>query len=235
MLNVWKNVERYARDGFTALIHGTWNHEETQATSSRAMLHPGGQFLVVGDMAEAQIAADYLEQGCDAAAFRARFANASSPGFDPDVHLTRLGCANQTTMLAGESLAIAELMRQALARRFGADGAAERFLAFDTMCSATQERQDALCALLDQHRLDVLLVIGGYNSSNTSHLLEIGLGRSVPTYHVEDASRIDGVRAIRHQPLHAKTETTAGAWLIDGPRSRARLIRSCYRPGPVNS
>ena len=219
VLNVWKNVERYARDGFTALIHGTWNHEETQATSSRAMLHPGGQFLVVGDMAEAQIAADYLEQGCDAAAFRARFANASSPGFDPDVHLTRLGCANQTTMLAGESLAIAELMRQALTRRSGADGAAERFLAFDTMCSATQERQDALCALLDQHRLDVLLVIGGYNSSNTSHLLEIGLGRSVPTYHVEDASRIDGVRAIRHQPLHAKTETTAGAWLIDGPRT----------------
>jgi 4-hydroxy-3-methylbut-2-enyl diphosphate reductase len=219
VLNVWKNVERYAKSGFTALIHGTWNHEETRATSSRALLHPSGRFLIVRDMDEARIAAEYVESGGDPAAFRARFAHALSPAFDPDLHLARIGCANQTTMLAGESLAIAERVRGAFVRRYGADEAAARFLAFDTICSATQERQDALFAMLDAHRLDALLVIGGYNSSNTSHLLEIGLKRGVATFHIEDASRIAGAEAIRHQPLHAKSETTSADWLADGPRS----------------
>ena len=218
VLNVWKNVERYAKDGFTSLIHGAWQHEETRATSSRALLHTGGRFLVVRDMDEASIAAHYVERGGDAGAFRARFAEAISPGFDPDLHLGRIGCANQTTMLAGESLAIAERMRQAFVRRFGEEEGRTRFRAFDTICSATQERQDALQALLDAHRLDVLLVIGGYNSSNTAHLLEIGIGRSVPTFHIRDAGSIVGAAAIRHQPLHAKEEATTDGWLADGPR-----------------
>jgi 4-hydroxy-3-methylbut-2-enyl diphosphate reductase len=217
VLNVWKNVERYAKEGFTALIHGKWNHEETRATSSRALLHPGGHFLVVANMDEARVAADYVERGGDAAAFRARFGNAMSPGFDPDLHLTRLGCANQTTMLSGESLAIAERMRQALVARFGADAAATRFRAFDTICSATQERQDALYTMLDRHRLDVLLVIGGYNSSNTTHLLEIGIEKGVPTFHIQDASGISGAQMIRHQPLDQTAETTSHGWLKEGP------------------
>ena len=217
VLNVWKNVERYAREGFTALIHGRFDHEETRATSSRALLHPGGQFLVVANMQEALLAADHVEHGGDADAFRGRFAHAISPGFDPDVHLMRLGCANQTTMLSGESLAIAERMRQALVHRFGPDEAARRFLAFDTICSATQERQDALYALLAERRLDVLLVIGGYNSSNTTHLLEIGLEKGVPTFHVQDASRIDTPERIHHQPLHRTTETASSDWLPKGP------------------
>ena len=217
VLNVWKNVERYAKQGFTALIHGRFDHEETRATSSRALLHPGGHYLVVLNMDEALVAADYVEHGGDAGAFRARFAHAISPGFDPDVHLARLGCANQTTMLSGESLAIAERMRQALVARFGADDAARRFLAFDTICSATQERQDALQALIAEHRLDVLLVIGGYNSSNTSHLLEIGLERGVPTFHIQDASRIAEAGLIHHQPLHRRAETATSDWLKDGP------------------
>jgi 4-hydroxy-3-methylbut-2-enyl diphosphate reductase len=217
VLNVWKNVERYAKEGFTALIHGRFDHEETRATSSRALLHPGGHFLVVLNMDEAHIAADYVERGGDAEAFRARFARAISPGFDPDLHLTRIGCANQTTMLSGESLAIAERMRQALVARFGADDGARRFRAFDTICSATQERQDALHALVSDHRLDVLLVIGGYNSSNTTHLLEIGLEKGVPTFHIQDASRITGAENIRHQPLHQTAETASFGWLPDGP------------------
>lgn len=219
VLNVWKNVERYAKDGFTSLIHGKWNHEETRATSSRALLHPEGHFLVVADMAEARVAADYAERGGDAAAFLAAFVHAVSPGFDPDRHLARIGCANQTTMLSGESLAIAERMRQALVARFGEADASARFRAFDTICSATQERQDALYAMLDEHRLDVLLVIGGYNSSNTTHLLEIGAGKGVPTFHIQDASRIGGARAIRHQPLHRTAEITSSDWLQDGPRT----------------
>ena len=217
VLNVWKNVERYSKEGFTALIHGKWDHEETRATSSRALLHPGGHYLVVLNMDEARCVADYIEHGGDAAAFCQRFARAISPGFDPDVHLHRLGCANQTTMLSGESLAIAEYLRQALVARFGSDAPATRFRAFDTICSATQERQDALYAMLAAHRLDVLLVIGGYNSSNTTHLLEIGLAKGVPTFHIQDASGIAGAQLIRHQPLHQKTETSSDDWLANGP------------------
>ena len=216
VLNVWKNVERYAKDGFTALIHGTWDHEETRATASRALLNPGGHYLVVLNMDEARRVAEHIEHGGDADAFRERFANAISPGFDPDVHLDKLGCANQTTMLSGESLAIAERLRQALVARFGPEAAAMRFRAFDTICSATQERQDALYAMLAQHRLDVLLVIGGYNSSNTTHLLEIGLAQGVPTFHIQDASGISSAALIRHQPLHQKAETTSRGWLPDG-------------------
>ena len=217
VLNVWKNVERYAREGFTALIHGRWDHEETRATSSRALLHPDGHHVVVLNMDEARIVADYIERGGDAAAFRLRFAPALSPGFDPDVHLEKLGCANQTTMLSGESLAIAERMRLALVARFGAEEAGKRFRAFDTICSATQERQDALHAMLAAHRLDLLLVIGGYNSSNTTHLLEIGLAQGVSTFHIEDASAIADASLIRHQPLHEKKESTTRDWLPAGP------------------
>ena len=217
VLNVWKNVERYAKDGFTALIHGTWNHEETRATSSRALLHEGGRYLIVRDMVETEIAAAYVERGGDPAAFLARFADKVSPGFDPDLHLQRLGCANQTTMLAGESLAIAERMRLALVRRFGPDEGAARFRAFDTICSATQERQDALHALLEATPPGLLLVIGGYNSSNTTHLLEIGLARGVPTYHIQDAARLVDGGTLRHQPLHAGREVEAAGWLPAGP------------------
>jgi len=217
VLNVWKNVERYAKEGFTALIHGKWDHEETRATSSRALLHPEGRYLIVLNMDEARIVAEHIEHGGDAEAFRERFARAISPGFDPDVDLHRLGCANQTTMLSGESLAIAERLRVALVARFGAEAAETRFRAFDTICSATQERQDALYAMLAAHRLDVLLVIGGYNSSNTTHLLEIGLAQGVPTFHIQDASGIAGARLIHHQPLHQKTESSSHDWLPDGP------------------
>jgi len=219
VLNVWKNVERYAKDGFTALIHGTWSHEETRATSSRALLHEGGSYLIVRDMDETEAAAAYVEQGGDPAAFLARFANKVSPGFDPEVHLQRLGCANQTTMLAGESLAIAERMRVALVRRWGPEEGAARFRAFDTICSATQERQDALHALLEATPPDLLLVIGGYNSSNTTHLLEIGLAQGVPTYHIQDAGRIVDGATLRHQPLHAGHEVEAAGWLAAGALS----------------
>jgi 4-hydroxy-3-methylbut-2-enyl diphosphate reductase len=213
VLNVWKNVERYAKDGFTSLIHGKWDHEETRATSSRALLHPGGQYLVVRDMGEAEAVAGFIEHGGDPEGLRARFGPAASPAFDPAVHLERIGCANQTTMLASESLAIAEALRQAFVRRHGADEAARRFRTFDTICSATQERQDALHSLLREHRVDLLLVIGGYNSSNTTHLLEIGLERGVPTFHAQDADRLVSDALLRHQPLHAAAESEAGSWL----------------------
>jgi 4-hydroxy-3-methylbut-2-enyl diphosphate reductase len=216
VLNVWKNVERFARAGHTALIHGKYAHEETRATASRACSHPGGHFLIVRDMEEASLACDYIEHGGDRDAFLSHFGAAVSPGFDPDQHLSRIGCANQTTMLSSESLAIAERVRTAIVKRWGEAEAAQRFQAFDTICSATQDRQDALTALLDDGPLDLMLVIGGYNSSNTGHLVEMASER-VPTFHVQHADCLESAEVLRHQPLGGHVETWRRGWLPDGP------------------
>ena len=189
VLNVWKRVESYARDGFTALIHGKYYHEETRATASQVMKYPNGAYLVVREMAEAREVCDYIEGKGNRDAFMAKFGKAASPGFDPDVHLRRIGVANQTTMLAKESLAIADEVGSAIARARGADARGSDFRTFDTICSATQERQDAVVELLKEP-LDAMVVIGGFNSSNTISLAAI-CAETVPTYHVGDAGGID--------------------------------------------
>jgi 4-hydroxy-3-methylbut-2-enyl diphosphate reductase len=189
VLNVWKRVEAYARDGYTALIHGKYYHEETRATASQVMKYPGGQYLIVRHMDEARVVCDYIEGRGDRDAFMAQFGRAASPGFDPDIHLARVGVANQTTMLARESLAIGEEVGLAMARARGEEARAAGFRTFDTICSATQERQDAVLALLEEP-LDAMIVIGGFNSSNTISLAALCAER-VPTYHIEDASGID--------------------------------------------
>ncbi len=216
VLNVWKNVENYARDGFTALIHGKYDHEETRATVSRALKYPHGHYLVVRDLDEARVVSDSIEGKGSREIFFSRFARAVSPGFDPDRHLDRLGCANQTTVLSEESMAIAALIREAMIRRHGAEALPRRFRAFGTICSATQERQDALRALLRGEKLDFMIVIGGYNSSNTNHLVEIASG-VVPTYHIEGASCLESVESIRHQPLESRSEVRTAGWLRAGP------------------
>jgi 4-hydroxy-3-methylbut-2-enyl diphosphate reductase len=189
VLNVWKRVEAYARDGYTALIHGKHYHEETRATASQVLKYPGGAYLVVRDMSEAREVCDYLEGRGDRDAFLAKFARAASPGFDPDVHLRRIGVANQTTMLARESLAIGEEVGRAIERTRGEEARAAEFRTFDTICSATQERQDAVLALLEEP-LTAMIVIGGFNSSNTISLAAL-CDERVPTYHIEDATGID--------------------------------------------
>jgi 4-hydroxy-3-methylbut-2-en-1-yl diphosphate reductase len=211
VLNVWKNVRQYARDGFTAIIHGKVHHEETQATASQAGEHPGGRYLVVLNRAEADLVCDYIRRGGDRAAFLARFGDAASEGFDPDRDLARIGLANQTTMLMSESLEIAEALREAMVDRFGEPSLAGCFRAFDTICSATQDRQDAVVALLDSCPLDLMLVIGGYNSSNTTNLAKICAAR-LPTYHVADVSALVSATRIRHRPVTGG-ETLADAWL----------------------
>lgn len=214
VLNVWKNVKRYAQDGFTSVIHGKHWHEETRATASQA-LAAGGHYLVVLDHAETGMVCDYIRQGADgpvdAAGFLARFASAVSPGFDPDRHLQRIGCANQTTMLSTESLAIGELLRDAVATRYGSAGLADRYRAFDTICSATQDRQDAVIALLDERLPDLMLVVGGYNSSNTYNLARICAAR-VPTFHIADAEALLSADTIRHKPVSAPEAVSTG-WL----------------------
>ena len=216
VLNVWKRVESYARDGYTAIIHGKHYHEETKATASQVMKYPGGRYLVVLNMAEARIVCDFIEHGGDVAALAARFARAVSPGFDFERDLQRVGIANQTTMLSGESLAIADEIRRSMERRYGSGTVAEHFRSFDTICSATQERQDAVLALI-QEPLDVMVVVGGYNSSNTCHLAALVHSKGVRIFHIEDAEGVDpAAGTIRHQPIGTKHEVTSAGWLGDG-------------------
>ncbi len=208
VLNVWKNVVRYAQDGFTSIIHGKVRHEETRATASQALKYPQGRYLVVLDRAEAAVVCDYIRRGGDRGAFLARFDGATSPGFDPDLDLQRIGCANQTTMLMSESLEIGEMFRAAMRDRHGDEELKSRFRAFDTICSATQERQDAVIALLDREELDLMLVIGGYNSSNTCNLARICAER-VGTYHIADPECMTSAEEIRYRPVGLPS-TTAG-------------------------
>jgi 4-hydroxy-3-methylbut-2-enyl diphosphate reductase len=219
VLNVWKRVESYARDGFTAVIHGKHWHEETKATASQVTKYPQGRYLVVLNMEEARSVCDFIEAGGDSAAMARRFDRATSPGFDFDRDLLRVGIANQTTMLSSESLAIAEEFRRAMIRRHGADQEANRVRTFDTICSATQDRQDAVLQLLEDP-LDAMVVVGGYNSSNTCHLAALCQRRGVPTFHIEDADCIDpAAGSIRHQPVGTGREIVAAGWLA----GRARI------------
>jgi 4-hydroxy-3-methylbut-2-enyl diphosphate reductase len=202
VLNVWKNVVRYAQDGFTAIIHGKVQHEETRATASQALKYPKGRYLVVLDRDEAALVCAYIRDGGNPAAFLERFGPAASPGFDPERDLQRVGCANQTTMLMTESLEIGEMFRAAMTAKYGADELVSHFRAFDTICSATQERQDAVIALLDEHPLDLMIVVGGYNSSNTCNLARICAERT-PTFHIADPDCLVSADEIRHRPVGA--------------------------------
>ncbi len=215
VLNVWKNVVRYAQDGYTAVIHGKVKHEETQATASQALKYPNGRYIVVLDREEAEYVCDYIRRGGDRDAFFARFRQAVSPGFDPDADLQRIGCANQTTMLMSESLEIGEMFRTAMRDRHGADHVAEHFRAFDTICSATQERQDAVISLLDQEPVNLMIVVGGYNSSNTCNLARICAGR-VRTYHIADPACLLSTERIRHRPVGAPSTAPASEVVSDG-------------------
>ena len=215
VLNVWKNVKRYADEGFTSVIHGKYRHEETKATASQA-LHAGqGRYLVVLDKQESALACEYIRSGGDAAAFMAHFEHAASPGFEPDRDLQRVGCANQTTMLSTESLEIGEMFRAAMRDRYGEAALTERFRAFDTICSATQDRQDAVIALLAEEPIDLMLVIGGFNSSNTCNLARI-CARDVPTYHIAEPEGLLSATEIRHRPVGGPKDITSTAWLPEG-------------------
>src|SRR5437763_9482574 len=229
VLNVWKRVESYARDGFTSLIHGKYYHEETRATASQAGKYDGGHYFIVRNIDEAGQVCEFIEGRLSADALMERFAHAASPGFDPARDLQRIGVANQTTMLARESQAIGELVRRSMAKARGDDYAQLNFRTFDTICSATQERQDAVVELL-REPLDVMVVIGGYNSSNTMSLAAL-CSETVPTFHIEDADDIDPSTAtIRHRPLGAKQETTRAHWLPDAGAVRIGVTAGASTP-----
>ena len=229
VLNVWKRVESYARDGFTSLIHGKYYHEETRATASQAEKYPDGHYFIVRDINEAGLVCDYIEGRLSAASLMERFAHAASPNFDPARDLQRIGVANQTTMLARESLAIGVLVGESMARARGVDYARENFRTFDTICSATQERQDAVVELL-REPLDVMVVIGGYNSSNTMSLAAL-CSETVRTFHIEDAEDIDpSSGAIRHRPLGEKAEIVTSDWIPDSGAVRIGVTAGASTP-----
>ena len=215
VMSVWKRVRKYASESATSIIHGKAEHEETKATSSRALGDGKGHYLVVLTLAETDYVCDYIRHGGDKQAFLEKFRNAHSPGFDPDLHLRTVGVANQTTMLRGETEEVQRRIRQAILDRDGPELAERNFRFFDTICGATQERQDALRELLNVP-MNLLLVVGGYNSSNTSHLAEMG-EEKLPTYFVLNASRLVSANEIKHYNLHEKREIVSHFWLPPGP------------------
>ena len=215
VMSVWRRVRAYAADEVTSIIHGKAQHEETKATASQARSKAGrGHYLVVLTLEETDYVCDYIRRGGSREEFLQKFAHAHSEGFDPEVHLKTVGVANQTTMLRGETEEVQRRIRQAIIDRYGPEGGAQRFRFFDTICGATQERQDALKDML-QLPMSLLLVVGGYNSSNTSHLAEMGAAQ-LPTYFIRDASRLENQGRITHFDLHAGHEITSEGWLPDG-------------------
>ena len=202
VMKVWRRVRTYAKSGVTSIIHGKKGHEETRATASRALGDAGnGHYLIILTLSETDYVCNYLSNGGDKEDFYQRFAKATSPGFDPDIHLTQVGVANQTTMLKSETEEIGRRVRDAIVKRDGNDS---NYLVFDTICGATQERQDALFEMLTAP-MDVLLVVGGYNSSNTTHLVEIGQ-EELPTFFIQDADCLSSIETIAHYDLTQKTE-----------------------------
>ncbi len=213
VMNVWKSVRKHAESGFTSIIHGKWYHEETRATASQAYNH-GGHFLIILNRKEAEYVAEFIRNPFDDRVFLEKFRNAHSPGFKPSVHLQKIGFANQTTMLMRESLEIQEILRKALIDRYGKDNLNEHLMAFETICSATQDRQDAVVHMLETETIDLMLVIGGFNSSNTGSLLRICI-KYVPSYHINTADALLSPERIFHKP-YGKEPTVSENWLPEG-------------------
>ncbi|MEZ2234085.1 4-hydroxy-3-methylbut-2-enyl diphosphate reductase [Microcoleus sp.] len=206
---VWNTVEKHKKKDYTSIIHGQYKHEETVATSSFA-----DKYLIVLNLEQAEYVSDYIINGGDRHEFLAKFSKAYSAGFDPDVDLERVGIANQTTMLKTETEQIGKLFEKTMMRKFGPDKLNDHFLSFNTICDATQERQDAMLSLVEE-KLDLMVVIGGFNSSNTTHLQEIAVDRTIPSYHIDSAERILPGNRIEHKPLGADLAIAEG-WLPEG-------------------
>ena len=214
---VWNAVDNQSRKAHTSIIHGKYSHEETVATASFATI-----YLVVRDIAEAEYVADYIKNGGNKADFLEKFKFSVSAGFDPDEDLQRLGLANQTTMLRDETLKIGKLLEKTMMEKYGPAELKDRYMVMDTICDATQTRQSAvyeLTASQDQpeKKVDMMLVVGGFNSSNTSHLQEIPELREVPSFWVNSAACIDVEKnKIFHKTAHGDMKETSN-WIPDGP------------------
>jgi 4-hydroxy-3-methylbut-2-en-1-yl diphosphate reductase len=208
---VWNRVAKYEQQDFTAIIHGKYNHEETVATSSRSK-----QYLIVQNLDEAEWVCNYIQAGGTKEKFLSKFDGACSKDFDPDKHLAKVGIANQTTMLKGETEKIGKLFERTMLSKYGPDKLDEHFLSpGDTICDATQERQDAMLTLVDEP-LNLMLVVGGFNSSNTGHLQEIAETQNIPSYHIDGPTCIGPGNVIRHKLQNVNELRESQDWLPKG-------------------
>ena len=214
VMSVWKRVRQYSKEHVTSIIHGKAKHEETKATTSQARAYGSGHYLVVFNLAETDYVCNYILHGGDKHEFLKKFEGAYSAGFDPDLHLQAVGVANQTTMLRGETEEVQRRFKAVMEKKHGADSIGSHFRFFDTICGATQDRQDALEKMLLTPP-NLLIVIGGYNSSNTSHLAEMGEAK-LPTYFIKNAAMMESAAAIRHYDQHKKEEVVTQDWLPAG-------------------
>jgi len=214
VMSVWKRVRQYSKEHVTSIIHGKAKHEETKATTSQARAYGSGHYLVVFNLAETDYVCNYILHGGDKLEFLKKFEGAFSAGFDPDLHLQAVGVANQTTMLRGETEEVQRRFRAVMEKKYGVDSIGNHFRFFDTICGATQDRQDALEKMLLEPP-NLLIVIGGYNSSNTSHLAEMGEAK-LPTYFIKNAAMMESAARIRHYDQHKKEEVVTQAWLPAG-------------------
>ncbi|MFZ1027254.1 MAG: 4-hydroxy-3-methylbut-2-enyl diphosphate reductase [Limnoraphis robusta] len=206
---VWNTVEKHKKKSYTSIIHGKYKHEETVATSSFA-----DKYLVVLNLAQAEYVCNYILNGGNREEFLAKFKHAYSEGFDPDKDLECVGIANQTTMLKSETEHIGKLFEHTIMQKYGPDKLTDHFQSFNTICDATQERQDAMLGLVEE-KLDLMIVIGGFNSSNTTHLQEMAIVRGIPSYHIDSPERIISGDRIEHKPLEKEIEI-AEKWLPNG-------------------
>lgn len=214
---VWNTIEKHKKKDYTSIIHGQYKHEETVATSSFA-----DKYLIILNMAEANYVADHILMDSTSAEaklqrrteFLTKFSQAYSIGFDPDIDLERVGIANQTTMLKTETEAIGKLFERTMMKKYNTAELNDHFQSFNTICDATQERQDAMFKLVEAP-LDLMVVIGGYNSSNTTHLQEISIEHQIPSYHIDSDIRILADNQIEHKPLSKELEITKN-WLPAG-------------------
>jgi len=208
---VWRRSEEIGKQNYTVVIHGKHYHEETRATFSHAQA--GAPVIVVRDITEAQDLAKVISGEADAEFFFEKFKDRFSTGFDPNVHLRRIGVVNQTTMLATETEEIANLLREAIRETYGEVQLSAHFAdTRDTLCYATKENQDATLALIANGG-DVAVVVGGYNSSNTSHLVAL-CQQHLPTYFIRDAKELLSPKRIRHLELETKQVQTTEDWLF---------------------
>jgi 4-hydroxy-3-methylbut-2-enyl diphosphate reductase len=226
VLSVWKRVQKYNEVDYTTLVFGKYAHEETIATASRSR-----RYLVMKDLAETRMVADAIRNPSPAAeqALMEYFRRASSPDFHPEKDLQRVGMASQTTMYASEFIQASGLIRKAMLDRFGEDALKDHFLELDTICSATQSRQDAIQILLPY--VELMIVVGGYNSSNTTSLARIASQR-VPTYHVDGSGKISSERLL-HQPVGSKNEVSQANWLPERAHLEIGMTSGASTPDSV--
>ena len=192
---VWKKSEQIGKDDYTIIIHGKNNHEETRATFSRS--EKNGKSIVVRDLNEAKKLGAYITGKNKPGSFAVEFAGKFSEGFDVSKHLQRVGVINQTTMLATETQEIADYFKQLMKEKYGEENIKQHFAdTRDTLCYATNENQDATYGLLESDA-DMALVVGGYNSSNTSHLVEL-LERKFKTYFISSEKEIESKELVNH-------------------------------------